>query len=253
MQHPFDLTDRIALVTGGNGGIGRGIALGLARAGADVVVAARDEGKTTAVVSEIAALGRRCLGVRCDVRDRDDIARAVEAALAEFGTLSILVNNAGIARGGPPESIAQEAWDAVIDTNLTASFLCAQAVYPAMVAAGGGKIINIGSEYSLFGSAAVVPYSASKGGVIQLTKSLAVAWAKDNIQVNVIIPGWITTDMTRPVIDNQDRYDDIIRRTPARRFGEPEELAGAAVFLASSASDFVTGQSLAVDGGYAIA
>src|SRR5205085_3021732 len=139
----------------------------------------------------------------------------------------------------------------VLDTNLTAGFRFAQAAHPAMLAAGGGKVINIGSEFSLFGSRDVVSYSASKGGVIQLTKSLAVAWARHNIQVNAIIPGWITTDMTNPI--EGERRAEIVRRTPARRFGEPEELAGAAVFLASRASDFVTGQSLAVDGGYSIA
>ncbi len=158
----------------------------------------------------------------------------------------------GAAAGGPPESMAEDVWDRVLATNLKACFLFAQAVHPHMVAAGGGKLINIGSEYAIFGSAAAVPYSASKGGVIQLTKSLAVAWAKDNIQVNAIVPGWIATDMTAGVQRNAAFYDHIISRTPARRFGTPEECGGAAVFFASRASDFVTGQSLCVDGGYAV-
>lgn len=253
MFEEFDLTGKKAIVTGGNGGIGRGIALGLARAGADVVIAARNQEKTAAMVEEIVALGRRCLGLSCDVRDRNDIAAVVNATLEEYGRLNILVNNAGISAGGPPQDIAEETWDRVVDTNLKAVLRFSQAVYPAMVAAGGGKIINIGSEYSLFGSAAVLPYSASKGGVIQLTKSLAVAWASSNIQVNAIIPGWVRTDMTAPVIGNQAWYGAIVQRTPAGRFAEPEEMAGTAVFLASAASDFVTGQSIAVDGGYSVA
>lgn len=248
----FDLDGRIALVTGGNGGIGRGIALGLAEAGADVVIAARDEPKTAGVVAEIEALGRRCIGVRCDVTDRADVYAAIEATREAFGGLAILVNNAGVAGGGRPEEITEEVWDRVVDTNLKASFVFAQAAYPLLKASGHGKVINIGSEYSLFGSPSVLPYSASKGGVIQLTKSLAVAWAGDHIQVNAIIPGWITTDMTAGIKDSPELHDSIISRTPAGRFGTPEECAGAAVFLASEASDFVTGVSIPVDGGYAI-
>jgi len=250
----FDLTGSVALVTGGNGGIGRGIALGLASAGADIVIAARNEEKTAKVVEEITSLGRRCLGLRCDVTRRADVTSAVAATLERFARLTALVNNAGIAAGGPPQSISEETWDRVVDTNLKAAFVFSQAVYPALTANGGGKIINIGSEYAIFGSAAVLPYSASKGGVIQLTKSLAVAWAGDNIQVNAIVPGWITTDMTTPGINRSPAlYDRIVERTPAHRFGRPEEVAGAAVFFASRASDFVTGQALAVDGGYAVA
>jgi len=215
------------------------------------VIAARDAEKSARVQREIEALGRACLSVSCDVTDPAAIRAAVQATLDRFDRLTVLVNNAGVARGGPPETIAEEDWDLVLDTNLKASFLFAQAAHPALRAAGGGKVINIGSEFSLFGSPAVLPYAASKGGVIQLTKSLAVAWARHNIQVNAIIPGWITTELTAPIQD--DRRANIIGRTPARRFGEPEELAGAAVFLASHASDFVTGQSIVVDGGYSIA
>jgi 2-dehydro-3-deoxy-D-gluconate 5-dehydrogenase len=249
----FDLSGRVAIVTGGNGGIGRGIALGLARAGADIAIAARNEEKTKAVVSEISTMGRRCLGLPCDVLQLADIQAAVKAANTKLGAVTILVNNAGVTGGGPPQSISEDVWDRVLDTNLKASFLFAQAVYPSMATAGGGKVINIGSEYSIFGSAFVLPYSVSKGGVIQLTKSLAVAWARDNIQVNCIIPGWVTTDMTAGVARNEAMYRSIIDRTPARRFAEPEELAGLAVFLASSASDFVTGQSIPFDGGFSIA
>ena len=248
----FNLTGKTAIVTGGNGGIGRGIAIGLARAGADVVIAARNEDKTARVLTEIENLERRCLGIRCDVNKRDDIERTVETTLREFGGFNILVNNAGVSGGAPPQTMPEDMWDRVVNTNLKAGFQFCQVAYPALVKAGGGKIINIGSEYSIFGSAMVIHYAASKGGVIQMTKSLAVAWARDNIQVNAIIPGWIRTDMTAPVIDNKAFYENIVQRTPARRFGEPSELAGAAVFLASKASDFITGQNIIVDGGYSV-
>lgn len=251
MSSLFDLGGRVALVTGGNGGIGRGIALGLAQAGADLVILGRDEAKNSAVVEELRALGRRAVGVACDVRERAQIEAAFAAAESEYGRLDILVNNAGIAGGGPPEKIADETWAAVVETNLTATFQACQAAYPFLKASGRGKVINLGSEYSLFGGPNVLPYAASKGGVVQLTKSLAVAWARDGIQVNSLVPGWIRTEMTEAVRANERSYQRIIDRTPARRFGEPEEVAGAAVFLASEASDFVTGIVLPVDGGYA--
>ena len=253
MLEEFDLTNQIAIITGGNGGIGHGIAIGLARAGADIIIAARNEEKTTKVVKEIRSISRQCMGIRCDVTDRNDMVNAVEIVLREFGKLNILVNCAGISNGGPPQSIPEETWESVLTTNLKATFQFCQTVYPALVKVGGGKIINIGSEYSIFGSAIVLPYSVSKGGVIQLTKSLAVAWAEDNIQVNAIIPGWIRTDMTAGVINTKMWYDAIVQRTPAGRFGEPTDVAGAAIFLSSHASDFITGQSIIVDGGYSIA
>lgn len=251
MSSLFDLGGRVALVTGGNGGIGRGIALGLAQAGADLVILGRDEAKNAAVVDELHRLGRRALGVARDVLDRAQIEAALATAESEFGRLDILVNNAGIAAGGRPEEIPVETWEAVLGTNLTAMFHACQVAHPLLRASEHGKVINIGSEYSLFGAAGVLPYAASKGGVVQLTKSLAVAWARDGIQVNCIVPGWIRTEMTAGVQANERSYARIIERTPARRFGEPEELAGAAVFLASTASDFVTGVVLPVDGGYA--
>jgi 2-deoxy-D-gluconate 3-dehydrogenase len=248
----FDLTGRVAIVTGGNRGIGRGIAVGLARAGADIAVAARNRETTAEVVDEVRGLGRHSLGVACDVTLGADVARTVASVLDELGRIDILVNNAGISLGGRPETLPEESWDRVLDTNLKAVLRFSQAVYPALKDAGGGKVINIGSEYSIFGSPQVVAYAASKGGVIQMTKSLAVAWAGDGIQVNAIIPGWVRTDMTAPVIDHEPMYRSIVGRTPAGRFAEPEELAGAAVFLASAASDFVTGQSIVVDGGYSV-
>ena len=249
----FDLSGKVAIVTGGNGGIGRGIALGLAQAGADVCIAARDAAKSERVKREIETLGRRCIAVRCDVDSVTDIEATIDAARAAFGSVHILVNNAGRAVIAAPEAMTDEEWLSVIDTNLNAVFRFSRAVHPHFKRAGGGKIVNIGSMYSLFGSPLVPSYAASKGGVIQLTKSLAVAWAPDQVQVNAILPGWITTDMTAPVLGMPEMYQAIVNRTPAGRFGEPEECAGAAVFLASSASDFVTGQSLAVCGGYSIA
>jgi len=249
----FDLSGSVAIVTGGNGGIGKGIAVGLAEAGADIAIAARNAEKSAEAKAEIEALGRRCIAVSCDVLNRADIEATVRATREQLGEPNILVNNAGIARGARPERLSEADWDAVVDTNLKACFVFAQAVFPSMQARGGGKIINIGSEYSIFGSPRVLAYSASKGGVIQLTKSLATAWAGDNIQVNCIIPGWIWTDMTSGIPGDAEFYDLILRRTPAGRFGDPAELAGVAVLLASKASDFVTGVSIPVDGGYSIA
>ena len=240
-------------MTGGNGGIGRGIAVGLAQAGASVVIAARNEQKTADTIAEIEAFGGTAVGVTCDVLQRADIDAAVEAARSNFGRLDVLVANAGVGRGAQPQDIAEVDWDLVVDTNLKSVFQCAQAAYPLLKEGGRGKVITIGSMYSLFGSPAVSSYSASKGGVIQLTKSLAVAWARDNIQVNAILPGWVWTEMTEGIKDNPKNLDRIVDRTPAKRFAEPDELAGTAIFLASHASDFVTGQSLAVDGGYSIA
>jgi 2-deoxy-D-gluconate 3-dehydrogenase len=186
------------------------------------------------------------------VSRKEDIDRCIEETLTEFGRIDILVNNAGVSGGGAPEKLQDEVWDEVLDINLKSVLKFSQAVYPHLKSAGGGKIINIGSMYSIFGSPTVSPYAASKGGVIQLTKSLAVAWARQNIQVNALLPGWISTEMTAPAMDNKAFYELIIARTPVARFGKPEELAGAAVFLASAASDFVTGISLPVDGGYSV-
>lgn len=248
----FDLSGKTAIVTGGNGGIGLGIAQGLAEAGANLVIAARNEEKTEGVIADLKSKGFSCIGVRCDVVDAAQIENTVRSGLKEYGSIDILVNNAGISAGGAAEDIEEAVWDSVMDVNLKSVMRFSQIVHPHMKEAGGGKIINIGSMYSIFGSAMVTPYSASKGGVIQLTKSLAVSWAQHNIQVNAILPGWITTEMTAPAIDNKMFYDSILARSPTGRFGEIDELAGAGVFLASAASQFVTGISLPVDGGYGV-
>ena len=247
----FDLSGKAAIVTGGNGGIGRGIALGLAQAGANICIAARNQDKAEAVRAEIEALNRRCICVPCDVNSKSDVEATIAATNAAFGGFQVLVNNAGTVVLKAAEEVTDEEWNSVIDTNLSSVFGFSRAAYPSL-SKSGGKIINIGSMYSLFGTPLAASYAASKGGVVQLTKSLAVSWAPQNIQVNAILPGWIRTEMTAPVADMPEMYQGIVARTPAGRFGEPEECAGAAVFLASSASDFVTGQSLAVCGGYSI-
>ncbi|HAL47306.1 MAG: glucose 1-dehydrogenase [SAR202 cluster bacterium] len=248
----FDLTGKTAIVTGGNGGIGLGIARGLAHAGANIVVAARNAAKTDAALEDIRELGAHAIGVETDVTSEESVAAMTEAATSEFGSVDILVNNAGIALRKAPQDYTLEEWNQVVDINLTGTFLCARQVYPLMKNAGGGKIINIGSMTSIFGSDWVASYSSSKGGVVQLTKSLALSWAKDNIQVNSILPGWIHTDLTTPIrSDNPERYASITARIPHGRWAEPDEMGGCAVFLASAASDYVTGTAIPVDGGYA--
>jgi 2-deoxy-D-gluconate 3-dehydrogenase len=249
----FDLTGRVALVTGGNGGIGLGIARGLAKAGASLLIAARNPAKNAAAVAELTALGAPCQSAEVDVADEAACRALPELAKAAFGRLDILVNNAGIARGGLPQSISLDDWNAVLQTNLTAVMLASQAAYPLMKAQGGGKVINIGSMYSVFGGPFQPAYAASKGAVVQLTKSLAAAWARSNIQVNAILPGWIATDMTDGARTSMPGFsDNIVGRTPAGRWGETSDFEGPAVFLASAASDFVTGATLAVDGGFSI-
>src|ERR1017187_6624010 len=194
MTKLFDLGGRVAIVTGGNGGIGLGMATGLVRAGAAVVIAGRNAGKNAAAVKALEALGAKAAAVEADVTGQAACRALVEAALDQFGRLDILVNNAGINIRKQPQDYTPEEWKSVLDTNLTSAFLCSQAAYPAMLKAGGGKIINIGSMLSIFGAAFAGPYGASKGGMVQLTKSLASAWAKDNIQGNAVLPGWIDTD-----------------------------------------------------------
>ena len=250
----FDLTGKVAVVTGGNGGIGLGIAMGLAGAGANIVIAARSVEKTAQALENIRALGVEAHGITVDVTQEPAIQRIVTSTIDHMGRLDILVNNSGIAVRAQPQELTAAQWDSVVDVNLRAAFLASKAAYAQMVKAGGGKVINVGSMYSIFGSDWGAPYAASKGGLVQLTKSLAVAWAKDNIQVNAVLPGWIVTDLTRGIQDaDPNRYDNINRRIPTGRWGEPSELAGAAVFLASTASDYVTGATLAIDGGYSSA
>ena len=249
----FSLAGRAAIVTGGNGGIGLGIAEGLTRAGASVAIAARDRSKTDRAVKGLSELGTKVIGLDIDVADEASIANAVSATAKEFGRLDILVNNAGIAVRKQPQEYSAAEWDQVMDVNLKGTFLCARAAYPHMVEAGGGSIVNIGSMTSIFGMDWVSSYSASKGGVVQFTRSLAIAWAGDGIRVNAILPGWIRTELTSGYWtnpDNEDRFSLINRRIPAGRWGEPADLAGLAVFLSSDAAAYVTGAAIPVDGGY---
>lgn len=246
----FSLDGRAALVTGGNGGIGRAIALGLQAAGARIAVTGRNPEKNQAIAQELGDAG---LVLPVDVRDEDAVERAVAGVVERFGRIDILVNNAGLFRGGSVVKLTLDDWNAVIGTHLTGAFLCAKHAAQAMIARGeGGKIINIGSMYSIFGPPNFPDYASAKAGMLGLTRALAVELAAHNIQVNAILPGWFETDMTRGM--PHSRVGEQIRlKTPAGRWGELDELVGAAVFLASHASDFVTGVPIPVDGGYAVA
>ena len=250
----FDLTGKVAIVTGGNGGIGLGMATGLAKAGARVVVAARNAEKSAAAVQSLAALGPEPLAVTVDVADSASIETMVSEVAERCGRIDILVNNAGTNIRKRPEDLAESEWQQVIDTNLSSAFLCSKACFPHLKADGGGKVMNNGSMYSIFGSPVVPAYAATKGGLVQLTKSLAAAWAADNIQVNCFLPGWIDTDLTRAAREQvEGLHGRVLDRTPSGRWGEPADFEGIAVFLASRASDFVTGTVVPVDGGYSIA
>ncbi|TAK45034.1 MAG: glucose 1-dehydrogenase [Betaproteobacteria bacterium] len=246
----FDLTGKVAIVTGGNGGIGLGMARGLAAAGARVVVAARNTKKSAAAAR---ALGSGALAIEVDVTDETSVNDLIRAAVAQCGRLDILVNNAGINIRKPPHVLSLGEWRQVIDTNLTSAYLCSHGAHAEMQRAGGGKIINIGSMMSIFGAAYAPAYAASKGGIVQFTKACAAAWAPDNIQVNAILPGWIDTDLTRHARDQvAGLHDSVLRRTPAARWGVSDDFRGIAVFLAGAASAFITGAAITVDGGYSI-
>ncbi|MFZ2157726.1 MAG: SDR family NAD(P)-dependent oxidoreductase, partial [Bradyrhizobium sp.] len=204
----FDLSGQVAIVTGGNGGIGLGMARGLAEAGAGIAVVGRDEAKSNAAVADLRTRGVKAISVTADVTDQSAVEAMIERVGKELGRIDILVNNAGINIRKAPHTLALAEWDSVIKTNLTSAFLCSQAAYPAMKAAGGGKIVNIGSMMSIFGASFAPAYAASKGGIVQFTRSCAVAWAADGIQVNAILPGWIDTDLTRRAREQIDGLQD---------------------------------------------
>jgi 2-dehydro-3-deoxy-D-gluconate 5-dehydrogenase len=252
MISTFDLSGRVAVVTGGNGGIGRAIALALAGAGASVAIMGRNRDKNDQVLGELTAIRNPALALVVDVTDRAALAPAVETVEENLGGVDILVNNAGIANvsGGVLQETPPD-WDRVIETQLNSVFLLSRLVAKGMAGRKRGKIINIGSMFSYFGSGIAPSYAAAKGAIVQLTKSMAIELATYNIQVNAIAPGWIETDMTAP-LRGTPYGDEILTRTPAGRWGKPEEMGGTAVFLASPASDFVTGETIRVDGGYAI-
>jgi 2-deoxy-D-gluconate 3-dehydrogenase len=248
----FDLAGQVAIVTGGNGGIGRSVALGLAEAGAAVAIFGRNDEKNQRVLSELKAIGVPSVALRVDMTNRAGLEPAFKKVESELGDISILVNNAGngVFSGGVLQETPED-WDNVIETNLNASFLLSKLAAKSMVSHKRGKIINMASMYSFFGSGLVPSYSAAKGAIVQLTKSMAIELAPHNIQVNAIAPGWIETELTAS-IHTTPLNDEILARTPAGRWGQPEEIAGTAVYLASRASDFVTGTTNLVDGGYAI-
>ena len=249
----FDLKERVAIVTGGNGGIGLGMARGLAQAGAAVVVAGRNAEKSRAAVAALEGDGGQAMAVEVDVCSEASCRAMIEAARERYGRVDILINNAGTNIRKQPEAYTLEEWHLIMDTNLTSAFLCCQAAYPEMKRAGGGKIINIGSMMSIFGASFTPVYAASKGGIVQLTKALATAWAKDGIQVNAVLPGWIDTDLTRQARkDVPGLHERVVARTPAGRWGTPDDFLGIAIFLASPASDFLTGTAIPLDGGYSV-
>ena len=244
----FDLKGKVAVVTGGNGGIGLGMAEGLARAGAKVAIGGRDSARNAAAAKKLGAIA-----VAADITDEKACRGMVDEAARKLGRLDILINNAGINIRKRPEEYKLEEWHRVLESNLTSAFVACQAAHPHFLKAKGGKIVNIGSMMSIFGASFVAPYGASKGGIVQLTRALACAWAKDNVQVNAVLPGWIDTALTRRAREEvSGLHERVLARTPAGRWGVPEDLAGMAVFLCSPASDFVTGTAIPVDGGYAV-
>jgi 2-deoxy-D-gluconate 3-dehydrogenase len=249
----FNLAGKVALVTGGNGGIGLGMARGLAQAGAQVLIVGRDEAKSKAATQSLRDESLAADWLQADVSDESQVERLFQQVAAR-GPLHILVNNAGTSVRKPAQDMSLAEWRHVMDVNLTSAFLCSKAAHAPMKAQGGGKVINIGSMLSIFGAPYGPSYGASKGGIVQFTKSIATAWAADRIQCNAVLPGWIDTDLTRGAREQVPGLNErVLARTPAARWGVPADLAGIAVFLASPASDFVTGTAIPVDGGYSIA
>ncbi|MGH7921830.1 MAG: SDR family NAD(P)-dependent oxidoreductase [Candidatus Dormibacteraceae bacterium] len=247
----FSLEGRVAVVTGGNGGIGLAMASAMVDAGATVVLASRNRAKAEAALAGLGAGRGRSGFLEVDVADKAQCQRLVERTVADLGRLDIPINNAGVSVRKMPQDVSLEEWHRVVDTNLGGTLYCSQAAYAPMRAQGGGKIVNIASVLSSFGTWYSAAYGSSKGGVVQLTKALGVAWAPDNIQVNAVVPGWIDTELTvaarASVPGLRQRVE---QRTPAGRWGLPSDLGGVAVFLASRASDFVTASTITVDGGY---
>ena len=247
----FDLTGKTAIVSGGGKGIGRQMAEGLAEAGANLVLCARNAERCEQAAGELEQLGVKALGLGCDVRDPEQVEAVVARTVADFGAVDVLVNNAGTVWGATPEDMPLEGWQKVVDVNLTGVFLFSQAAGRAMIDRGGGSIVNIASVAGLHGAppefVQTVVYHATKGGVIAFTRDLAWKWAQHGIRVNAIAPGWFPSDMSKFVLDLAG--EELLRRVPLRRFGGPEDLKGPVVFLASDASAYVTGHTLVVDGG----
>ena len=246
----FSLKGKVGIVTGASRGLGKGMATALTQAGADLVIVSRTKSVLEKVAEEMRKFGRHIIPVAADVSKKEDIKNMVGIALKEFGKIDFLFNNAGIIRRCPSEDYSEKDWDEVINVNLKGVFLCSQAVARVMIKQGGGKIINTSSLIAVTGGKTIPAYAASKGGVAQLTKALANDWAKYNIKVNAIGPGYYITDTTEPLRKNKARYQEISSRIPLGRWGNPEDLGGVAVFLVSEASDYITGQTIWVDGGW---
>jgi 2-deoxy-D-gluconate 3-dehydrogenase len=248
---PEQLAGRVALVTGASRGIGRSVALALAAAGADVALGARSAVDLKVVADEIAGLGRRALPVPLDVTDSTSVDDAVSAAVDGLGRLDVLVNNAGVVHSRPVLETSDEDWDRVLSTNLRGVFLCSRAAGRVLTAQRSGKVINMASHFGIMATPAHGAYCASKAGILQLTRVLALEWAPFNVQVNAIAPGYVATDLNAATRSNAALTDKILRRIPARRMAEPDEIGPLAVLLASAASDFMTGSTLVIDGGHA--
>jgi 2-deoxy-D-gluconate 3-dehydrogenase len=248
-MNPFDLNGKTAVVTGGNGGIGLGMAQGLAQAGAKVAIVGRDKAKNAEALKALPG----AIALEADLKDEKACRGVVDEAAKRLGRLDILINNAGMNVRKQPQEFTLDEWKLVMDTNLTSAFVASQTAYPHLKKAGAGKIVNIGSMMSIFGASFTTAYAASKGGIVQMTRAMATAWARDHIQVNAVLPGWIDTALTRGAREQvKGLHENVLRRTPAGRWGEPKDLAGIAVFLCSPASDFVTGTAIPVDGGYSV-
>lgn len=252
---PFDLSGKVALVTGGNGGIGLGMARGLAAAGASVCIVGRNPEKTSQAGSALVdEFDVRVISIVADLTNPQQVEELPSAVVGQLGRIDILINNAGINIRKPPHEMSLDEWRQVHDANLTSAFLLSKAMYPVFKRMGAGKIINIGSMTSIFGASFAPAYASTKGAIVQFTKSCALAWAADNIQVNAILPGWFDTDLTKQArIDVPDLYNRVVNRIPVGRWALPADIAGTAVWLSSAASDYVTGIAVPVDGGYAAA
>ncbi len=250
MLELFDLSEKVAIVTGASRGLGQYFGRALAKSGADLVITSRDLSSLTEFKQEIESLGRKALAVQLDVLSQSDIENMVRMTINEYGKIDILVNNAGLNIRRPSTDVSQQDWDTVLDTNLKGSFFCAQAAAKEMIKQKHGRIINVGSCTCVFGMEGIAPYTASRGAILSMTRSLAAEWGKFGITVNVLAPGWFKTAQNAALYENKEWVDYITNRIPLNRPGQPHDLDGTVIFLASDASEYITGQIILVDGGF---